>query len=215
MIKLESVGKKVAVHKGELVILNNINLSIEEGSFSVIRGQSGSGKSTLLNILGGLDNLTSGSYFFDDKLVKTENDRNQLRRKEISMIIQNFALIPNMSVIDNINLAKKDVKYADELMGRLQIKELKNKKVKYLSGGEKQRVAIVRALIKRPKLLLADEPTGSLDSVNSKAILQLLLDLNNQGLTIIMVTHDDSIANMVTEHYFIEDGELLKLNKSK
>ena len=175
MIKLKNVTKTIKVDNRQIDILKNINLQINEHDFVVITGASGSGKSTLLNIIGGLDSYSEGLYSFDGYPIQNEHDRMNLRRKDIAMIVQNFALIPNLSVIENIDLAQKDHAYADELLKRLGIFEQKRKKVKYLSGGEKQRVAIIRALIKRPRVLLADEPTGALRIQSSNLLNQVLI----------------------------------------
>ena len=208
MIKLKNVTKTIKVDNRQIDILKNINLQINEHDFVVITGASGSGKSTLLNIIGGLDSYSEGLYSFDGYPIQNEHDRMNLRRKDIAMIVQNFALIPNLSVIENIDLAQKDHAYADELLKLLGIFEQKRKKVKYLSGGEKQKVAIIRALIKRPRVLLADEPTGALDSKNSQEIVDLLFELNKQGLAIVLVTHNDEIAKLIDKHYVISDGNL-------
>ncbi len=208
MIKLTKVWKTVHVEKQKIDILKDCNLEVNQGDFVVITGPSGSGKSTLLNILGGLDTYTAGEYWMDGKKIQSEKDRYELRRHKLSMIVQNFALLPRLSVKENIDLAKKDEQKAEELMRRLNIANLKNKKVKNLSGGEKQRVAIVRALIKNPKILLADEPTGALDSVHSQELVKLLFELNRQGLTIIMVTHNLQIAEQIDKHYQMIDGWL-------
>ncbi|MCI5773366.1 MAG: ABC transporter ATP-binding protein, partial [Erysipelotrichaceae bacterium] len=185
MIELKNVYKEVKNGKNSLQILEDINLTVNEGEFVTIVGASGSGKSTLLNIIGGLDDISQGEYWFDGKKVIKEKDRMMLRRKDVAMIVQNFALISTLSAVDNVNMAKKDERYALELFEKLNIDGLEDKKVKYLSGGEKQRVAIARSLIKHPRLLLADEPTGALDSKTSSQLIDLLSALNKQGLTII------------------------------
>lgn len=212
MLSLNNVFKTVKVGKRKLDILKNISFEVNEGDMVVISGESGSGKSTLLNIIGGLDDISSGEYYFNNKKINSEDDRNKLRKTDISMIVQNFALIGDMSVIGNINLAKKDNNYSKELMDILGISKLKNKKVRNLSGGEKQRAAIARALIKKPKLLLCDEPTGALDSENTRILVDLLKELNRNGLTIIVVTHNMSIVNEIGIKYIMKDGELQKVS---
>ena len=210
MITLKNLSKQVKNGKDKIEILHDINLNVDVGEFVTIVGASGSGKSTLLNIIGGLDDITEGEYWFDGKKISKEKDRMMLRRNDVSMIVQNFALISTLSAIDNVNMAKKDETYALELFEKLNIEGLEDKKVKYLSGGEKQRVAIARALIKKPRLLLADEPTGALDSKTSMQLIDLLFELNKQGITIILVTHNEEIAKKVGNIYQMKDGYLQK-----
>lgn len=210
MITLKNLSKQVKNGKDKIEILHDINLNVDAGEFVTIVGASGSGKSTLLNIIGGLDDISEGEYWFDGKKISKEKDRMMLRRNDVSMIVQNFALISTLSAIDNVNMAKKDETYALELFEKLNIEGLEDKKVKYLSGGEKQRVAIARALIKKPRLLLADEPTGALDSKTSMQLIDLLFELNKQGITIILVTHNEEIAKIVGNTYQMKDGYLLK-----
>ncbi len=209
MIRLHNIRKEYKDGKSKKVILDDIDLVVENGDFVVITGESGCGKSTLLNIMGGLEKIDGGQYLFDDKEIVNEKDRLMLRRNDISMILQNFALLNNLSVKENILMAKNDNKYAMDLVIRLGIDDLYDKKVKLLSGGEKQRVAIARALIKKPKVLLADEPTGSLDKQTGEQLVKLLKELNNDGLTIIMVTHNIEIANSINIRYKIEEGKLI------
>ena len=210
MITLKNLSKQVKNGKDKIEILHDINLNVDVGEFVTIVGASGSGKSTLLNIIGGLDDISEGEYWFDGKKISKEKDRMMLRRNDVSMIVQNFALISTLSAIDNVNMAKKDETYALELFEKLNIEGLEDKKVKYLSGGEKQRVAIARALIKKPRLLLADEPTGALDSKTSMQLIDLLFELNKQGITIILVTHNEEIAKKVGNIYQMKDGYLQK-----
>ena len=209
MIRLHNIRKEYKDGKSKKVILDDIDLVVENGDFVVITGESGCGKSTLLNIMGGLEKIDGGQYLFDAKEIVNEKDRLMLRRNDISMILQNFALLNNLSVKENILMAKNDNKYAMDLVIRLGIDDLYDKKVKLLSGGEKQRVAIARALIKKPKVLLADEPTGSLDKQTGEQLVKLLKELNNDGLTIIMVTHNIEIANSINIRYKIEEGKLI------
>lgn len=211
MIEIKKLSKQVKNGKEKIEILHDIDLNIDTGEFVTIVGASGSGKSTLLNIIGGLDDISQGEYLFDGKKVIKEKDRMMLRRKDVAMIVQNFALISTLSAIDNVNMAKKDERYALELFEKLNIDGLEDKKVKYLSGGEKQRVAIARSLIKHPRLLLADEPTGALDSKTSSQLIDLLFALNKQGLTIILVTHNKEIAQRIGNIYEIIDGKIKKV----
>lgn len=210
MIDLHDIRKEYKDGKNKKIVLNGINIKIEQGDFVVITGESGCGKSTLLNIIGGLEKIDNGQYLFDNKEINNEKDRLMLRRNDISMILQNFALLNNLSVKDNILMAKDDNKCAMDLVIRLGIDDLYDKKVKLLSGGQKQRVAIARALIKKPKVLLADEPTGSLDKQTGEQLIELLKELNEEGLTIIMVTHNLNIVNMIKNKYEIVNGKLIK-----
>lgn len=199
----------------EIKVLNNINLSINKGDLCSIVGASGSGKSTLLYILGCLDKQTSGEYYLDGKNISklSDKDLSILRNKYFGFILQDFGLIEEDTVYENIYVpmlfAPKDKNTEskiNDLLTKLEILELKNKKVKKLSGGQRQRVAIARALINEPNIILADEPTGALDSKNSEIILNLLLDLNKQGKTVIIVTHNLEIAKKTKRCFSIKDG---------
>lgn len=199
----------------EVKVLNNINLSINEGDLCSIVGASGSGKTTLLYILGCLDKQTAGEYFLggNDVSKLSEKELATLRNSQFGFILQDFGLIEEDTVYDNIYVPllfskkRKNIENKiDTLLEKLEILELKNKKVKKLSGGQRQRVAIARALINNPEIILADEPTGSLDSKNSKIIVNLLLDLNKQGKTVIIVTHNLEIAEKTNKRFSIKDG---------
>ena len=199
----------------EVKVLNNINLSINEGDLCSIVGASGSGKTTLLYILGCLDKQTAGEYFLggNDVSKLSEKELATLRNSQFGFILQDFGLIEEDTVYDNIYVPllfskkRKNIENKiDTLLEKLEILELKNKKVKKLSGGQRQRVAIARALINNPEIILADEPTGSLDSKNSKIIVNLLLDLNKQGKTVIIVTHHLEIAEKTNKRFSIKDG---------
>lgn len=199
----------------EVKVLNNVNLKINKGDLCSIVGASGSGKTTLLYIMGCLDKQTDGNYYLEGKNISnlSEKDLATLRNKYFGFILQDFGLIEEDSVYENIcvpllfakkrNNAKPEI---DKLLKKLEILDLKNKKVKKLSGGQRQRVAIARALINNPSVILADEPTGSLDSKNSEIILNLLLDLNKQGKTVIIVTHNLEIAKKTNKCFTIKDG---------
>lgn len=211
MITIRNLKKTVQDGEHELTILSDLSLQVNKGDFIVITGESGSGKSTLLNIIGGLDNLSSGEYYFNDVLIENEKQRTNLRRNDVSMIVQNFALLPDARVLDNLLLAKENKKEIIAMLKSLQIEYLLKRKVRFCSGGEKQRVAIARALLKDPKVLLADEPTGALDSRHSQELLDLLLELNKKGLTILLVTHDEKIASLIPIHYHLKDGCLMRI----
>ncbi len=209
-----AVSKDVRVGKRTKRILNQVSLDIHEGDFICITGASGSGKSTLLNILGGLDSYSDGEYFYDRELIDSEAKRNKIRKDQVSMIVQNFALIQDMTVLNNVLLAKKDRKKALRLLKRFGVLDLKNEQVKNLSGGEKQRVAIARALMKNPRLLLADEPTGALDSKNSMNLMEVLKELHASGVTIVLVTHNEELARDIEMRYHMVDGHLDKSHVS-
>ena len=211
MIEIKNLKKSVHDGKDELTILSDLNLHVDQGDFIVISGDSGCGKSTLLNIIGGIDTLTEGEYLFNGQSIKNEKQRTNLRRNDLSMIVQNFALLPNARVLDNLLLAKEDKKEIVQVCKSLGIETLLKRKVRFCSGGEKQRVAIARALLKHPKVLLADEPTGSLDKIHSQQLLDLLIQLNKEGLTILLVTHDEKIASQIPIHYHLHDGTLNRI----
>lgn len=208
MIKLENIGKSVG-KKQEVTILTDINLEVDEGEFVAIVGASGAGKSTLVNIISGIDKPTKGTYTFGGGKVETENERLFLRKNKIGLIMQNFALVDSLSALENVLLKTNDKTMANMLMKELGILHLSKKKVSVLSGGEKQRVAIARALISGSRIIVADEPTGALDSDNAKHILDVLIDLNSKGFTIILVTHDNSLASLATRKIQMLDGKII------
>ena len=200
MIKLENVTKTI----GEKVILENVSLKINQGDLVAIVGKSGSGKSTLLNLLGLIDGDYSGHYeIFSQQNVPVNSVKSQaIIREHISYLFQNFALIDNETVEYNLMLAlkyvklsKKDkVKKIEEILERVGLPSILHQKVSELSGGEQQRIAVARAILKPSQLLLADEPTGSLDPENRDLVLNFLLDMNKEGKTVIIVTHDAYVA---------------------
>ena len=200
MIKLENVTKTI----GKKVILENLSLKINQGDLVAIVGKSGSGKSTLLNLLGLIDGDYSGHYeIFGQKNVSVNSAKSQaIIREHISYLFQNFALIDNETVEYNLMLAlkyvklsKKDkVKKIEEILERVGLSSTLHQKVSELSGGEQQRIAVARAILKPSQLLLADEPTGSLDPENRDLVLNFLLDMNKEGKTVIIVTHDAYVA---------------------
>ena len=220
MIELKEIGKEVKVGKKQAKrILTNVNLSVPKGDMIAIMGKSGAGKTTLLNIIGLVDSFSSGEYKFQNILIKPgENDNYKLRGKRIGMITQNYSLIESYTVQENLevpldfccsDLSKKEKK--ERIFYALKQVEMQNKekqRVMTLSGGEKQRTAIARALTTHPEVLIADEPTGALDSENSKNIMNILQNLNEQGMTIILVTHDLEIAQRCKRIVYIKDGML-------
>ncbi len=199
MIKVKDLKKIFRTSEIETSALNGVNIDVNEGEFVAVMGPSGCGKSTLLNIIGLLDNPTSGSYMLDGKEVSglKENERTNLRKGNIGFVFQSFNLIDELTVAQNIELPltylgispserKQMVKLVLE---RINMSHRQNHYPNQLSGGQQQRVAIARAVVAKPKILLADEPTGNLDSTNGKEVMELLGELNSRGTTIVMVTH--------------------------
>lgn len=199
--------------------LNNVSFSVEKGEFVAIVGPSGSGKSTLLHILGGVDNATSGSVIIDGTDISTLDETSLaiFRRRQIGLIYQFYNLIPILTVEENLTLPllldgrKPDKRHIDDIVLRLGLQERMNHLPNQLSGGQQQRVAIGRALINNPALLLADEPTGNLDSQNSREIIALLRRFNKEfNQTVIMITHDERIALSADRIIAIEDGRITR-----
>ena len=210
MIEVTGIQKIFRTEEVETWALNDVSLSVADGEFLAIMGPSGCGKSTLLNILGLLDNPTKGSYKLQGIEVSTldENHRTDIRKGKIGFVFQSFNLIDELNVFENIELpllymgvpAKERRKRVEEVMERMNISHREKHFPNQLSGGQQQRVAIARAVISGPKLILADEPTGNLDSVNGQEVMNLLKELNQSGTTIVMVTHsrhDASYANRI------------------
>lgn len=219
MIQIIDLCKAFQTKDVETQALDHINLEIKDGEFVSIMGPSGCGKSTLLNAIGLLDQPTSGKILIDDTDISQLNDRKaaEFRNKTLGFVFQNFHLIPSLNVTDNVELPllfgnvptderKKRVKTVLEEVGLShRMKHFPSQ----LSGGQCQRVAIARAIVSKPQIILADEPTGNLDSKMGKEIMDLLLDLNKQGVTIVMVTHDESIALQTSRIIRLLDGKLL------
>lgn len=219
MLQLENIIKQYADGSGIRRVLDGLMLQVEDGEFIAVTGESGSGKTTLLSILGTLISPDEGRYTLGDKeITATTELLSTIRNKQIGMVFQDHRLLPQFTAIQNILLpclADEDsvsdsaVKKAEELMDFMGISLLKDKYVENLSGGEKTRVAICRALINQPLLLLADEPTGQLDESNAKIIAELFKKINAElHTTIIMVTHSDEMANVATKHYHLSQGTL-------
>ena len=220
MIEVNNLQKIFRTEEVETWALNDVSFKVADGEFVAIMGPSGCGKSTLLNILGLLDNPTKGSYKLQGVEVATldENHRTDLRKGVIGFVFQSFNLIDELNVRENIELpllymgvpAKERRRRAEEVMERMNISHREKHFPNQLSGGQQQRVAIARAVIAGPKLILADEPTGNLDSVNGQEVMNLLKELNQQGTTIVMVTHsrhDASYANRIINLF---DGSIVK-----
>ncbi|MGL5414025.1 MAG: ABC transporter ATP-binding protein [Clostridium sp.] len=216
-IRLERICKEYGYKKNKESVLEEVNLKIEEGEFVSIVGTSGSGKTTLLNILGLMDKQTRGEYYLDNKNIEgnTIDELAELRNSEIGFVFQNFNLIDDYTLIENVEIPisysknkKKIKKRAVEQLEKLGLKEHITKTPKEISGGQKQRVAIARALVNNPKIILADEPTGALDSKNSENIIRILSDINKEGKTVIIVTHDMKIAKKCKRVIEICDGKI-------
>ena len=215
ILRVENLNKSYGKGEAKVEALKNVNLSINKGEFVVIVGPSGSGKSTLLHLIGGVDKPTSGKVFINDVDIYNlkEKDLSIFRRRNVGLIYQFYNLIPVLSAKENILLPaeldnrKIDKEYLDDLLNTLGLKERENHLPNELSGGQQQRTSIGRALINRPAIVLADEPTGNLDSKNSKEIIELLkLSVKKYKQTLIMITHDINIALQAYRVITIEDG---------
>ena len=220
MIEVNNLQKIFRTEEVETWALNDVSFNVADGEFVAIMGPSGCGKSTLLNILGLLDNPTKGSYKLQGVEVATldENHRTDLRKGVIGFVFQSFNLIDELNVRENIELpllymgvpAKERRRRAEEVMERMNISHREKHFPNQLSGGQQQRVAIARAVIAGPKLILADEPTGNLDSVNGQEVMNLLKELNQQGTTVVMVTHSRHDASYASRIINLFDGSIVK-----
>ena len=220
MIKVENLSKSFRTEEVETIALNGVSFEVKDGEFVAIMGPSGCGKSTLLNILGLLDNPTGGKYWLDGKAVDSlkEKDRTDVRKGQIGFVFQSFNLIDELNVEENIELpltylnipAKERKQRVQEIMKRMAISHRAKHFPHQLSGGQQQRVAIARAVVFGPKIILADEPTGNLDSKNGIEVMKLLAELNNDGTTIIMVTHSERDASMAQRVIRLFDGKIVE-----
>lgn len=222
ILKLENIEKKYSGSVEELHIINNLNLTVEEGEFISILGRSGSGKSTLLNIMGLLDRADNGKIFIGGQEVETlsERERDTIKNQMIGFVFQFHYLLPEFTALENVmlpallnNFSQRGEieKRALELLERVGLGERKDHKPAQLSGGEKQRVAIARALINSPKILLADEPTGNLDEETSEMIFKILKDINkNEKQSIIVVTHSKDLAEISDKQLYLKKGVLVE-----
>lgn len=214
IIKLENISKTYGINDGKVEALKNISLKINEGELVAIVGASGSGKSTLLNIIGCIDEPTSGKYFIDGYNTNgyREKDLAKCRNSNIGFVLQYFGLINSYTVYENVELPliyskrKKRKELVLDILKKLNIIEKKDKFPRELSGGQNQRVAIARALVNSPKIILADEPTGALDKDTSQQVMDILIELNKQGKTVVIVTHDENISKQCDKVIRIEDG---------
>ena len=210
MLKIENLSKTFRTEEIETIALNNVSMEVKEGEFVAIMGPSGCGKSTLLNILGLLDNPTAGKYYLLDKEVGglKEKERTLFRKGNIGFVFQSFNLIDELNVYENVALPL--IYLVHEILSRMNISHRAGHFPQQLSGGQQQRVAIARAVVAGPKLILADEPTGNLDSKNGKEVMDLLTDLNrNSGATIVMVTHSQHDASFAHRVVNLFDGEIV------
>ena len=218
VIETKALTKTYQMGQNEVHALRGLDLSIERGEFVAIMGQSGSGKSTFMNLIGCLDEPTSGEYFLDSRLVSglSKYERAAVRNKKIGFVFQGFNLLARTSALENVMLPMvydrarggNPRKLAIDALARVQLADRMDHEPNQLSGGQQQRVAIARALVNRPAILLADEPTGNLDSHTSNQIMALFQELNEEGITIILVTHEPEIAQYAKRIVFLRDGEL-------
>ena len=222
MIKITNLEKMYRTEEIETVALNKLSIEVKQGEFVAVMGPSGCGKSTLLNILGLLDDPDAGTFIFNETDVThfKERQRAELRKRNIGFVFQSFNLIDELTVFENVELPLIYIKEkpaerkrrVEEVLDRMQIMHRRNHFPQQLSGGQQQRVAIARALVNNPKLILADEPTGNLDSINGTEVMKLLSDLNEQGTTIVMVTHSEHDARYSHRVIRMLDGQSVTEN---
>ena len=218
IIEMKNICKDYIQGKMVVPVLKNICFRMEEGEYVAIMGPSGSGKTTLMNIVGCLDQATSGSFWLDGQEISscTENQMSDIRLNKVGFVFQNFQLLPRQSALENVALPltyagipkKERRERAREALERVGLADRVDFKPTQLSGGQKQRVAIARAMVNRPKILLADEPTGALDSRSGRQVMELFQELNKEGVSILMITHDAEIASWASRKVEIRDGIL-------
>ena len=219
IITVDNVNKTYKNGSLELQVLKNISFKVDKGEFLAIMGSSGSGKSTMMNILGCLDNQYEGRYILDgiDISKSTENELSEIRNKKIGFIFQSFNLLPRLTALENVELPlvyssvpkEERHKRANELLEMVGLKERTHHRPNELSGGQRQRVAIARALVNNPSIILADEPTGNLDSKSEAEIIEILQKLNKMGKTIVIVTHEPNIGEIAQRKIVFKDGEII------
>ncbi|RGS37898.1 ABC transporter ATP-binding protein [Bacteroides cellulosilyticus] len=224
MIKIINLTKIFRTESVQTTALNEVSLEISQGEFVAIMGPSGCGKSTLLNMIGLLDNPTSGELWFMDQEVSrySENDRTDLRNGNLGFVFQSFNLIDELTVFENVELpllyagvsTRERVKRVNEALERMQIAHRTEHYPQQLSGGQQQRVAIARAIVTNPRIILADEPTGNLDSTNGNEVMNLLKELNRDGATVVMVTHSEENAREAERIIRMMDGYILTESKN-
>lgn len=222
MLQTKNLTKVFTTQVVQTTALNNVNLEVQEGEFVAVMGPSGCGKSTLLHIAGLLDNPTSGEYYFMGEEVSkySEKKRANLRKGNIGFVFQSFNLIDELTVFENIELPLlylgvstiKRKRIVNEMLEQLELIPRKNHFPQQISGGQQQRVAVARALIADPKLILADEPTGNLDSTHGDEVMKLLVDLNEKGTTVVMVTHSPAYADYANRVVHLFDGHIVTEN---
>jgi putative ABC transport system ATP-binding protein len=221
MIRIEKISRIYEIGNQSIRALDAVNLEIKAGEFVAIMGRSGSGKSTLLNMLGCMDRADEGDYFLDDTNISSMDDDelSEVRNQYMGFIFQSFHLLPRLTTLDNVLLPRRfhsegiresDRQKAMQLLERVDLSDRVLHKPNELSGGQRQRVAIARSLINEPRVVLADEPTGNLDSTTSDAIMELLQELNSDGQTIVMVTHEPEIAEQAQRQIIMRDGKILE-----
>jgi len=225
MIKIDNLHKSYPMGKESLHVLKGLDLHIKEGEFVSIMGSSGSGKSTLLNIVGLLDIHDEGSYHLNGELIENLNEKKAavLRNKFLGFVFQSFNLITYKTALENVAMPlyykgvgrKERQKIALEYLDKVELKDWANHLPSELSGGQKQRVAIARALVTQPKVVLADEPTGALDSSTSASVMQLLKDINKEGMTVFVITHEEEIAAETDRIVRLRDGVIISDEKTK
>lgn len=216
MIDIKNLTKTYNIGKMSIEILKGIDLTVNEGEYVSIMGPSGSGKSTFLNIIGCLDRLTTGTYTLDGKNIENLNDNelSEIRCKKVGFVFQSYNLLPKLNAIENVELPAKYLgmdrnkrkERAEELLRLIGLEDRMHHLPNELSGGQKQRVAIARALINDPKIIFADEPTGNLDSKSTEEILEIFKKLNDKGVTILMVTHEEDVAKHTKRIVRLRDG---------
>nr|WP_310787845.1 ABC transporter ATP-binding protein [Fusobacterium nucleatum] len=219
IITVDKINKTYKNGSLELQVLKNISFKVDKGEFLAIMGSSGSGKSTMMNILGCLDNQYEGRYILDgiDISKSTENELSEIRNKKIGFIFQSFNLLPRLTALENVELPlvyssipkEERHKRANELLEMVGLKDRTHHRPNELSGGQRQRVAIARALVNNPSIILADEPTGNLDSKSEGEIIEILQKLNKMGKTIVIVTHEPSIGEIAERKIIFKDGEII------